>query len=226
MMWILGTRTTSTLVAGWIPPANCFDGFIENQFHNKTELNGHRVVWVGDVEQLLAARRYLRLRAVCGIASCFHRKVYVESLRNASMYDWGRVIHTTAVMQSGRFGPGLMVGPLSVVDNNTVLGKHCFVNRGVMVGHDNLVGDFVTFSPGCNVAGCCTIGNGVYVGMDATIVDRVSIGDNSFVAAGSVVVNDVPPNTAVCGVPAKRMAVHSESRILDRVDASRYELSE
>lgn len=47
------------------------------------------------------------------------------------------------------------------------------------------------------------IGDHVWIGMNVTILKGVSIGDNAVVAAGSVVINDVPPNTLVAGVPAR-----------------------
>ncbi len=39
--------------------------------------------------------------------------------------------------------------------------------------------------------------------MNVTILKGVDIGDNSVVAAGSVVIDDVPPGTMVAGVPAR-----------------------
>jgi maltose O-acetyltransferase len=47
------------------------------------------------------------------------------------------------------------------------------------------------------------IGNDVWIGGNCTILPGVTIGDNSIVAAGSVVTKDVPPNTVVAGNPAK-----------------------
>lgn len=46
------------------------------------------------------------------------------------------------------------------------------------------------------------IGNHVWVGMGAIILKGVTVGDGSIIAAGSVVINDVPPHTMVAGVPA------------------------
>jgi acetyltransferase-like isoleucine patch superfamily enzyme len=48
-----------------------------------------------------------------------------------------------------------------------------------------------------------TIGSDVWIGFGAAVISGVSIGDSSVVAAGSVVVNDVPPNTIVSGNPAR-----------------------
>lgn len=50
-----------------------------------------------------------------------------------------------------------------------------------------------------------TIGNDVWIGGNATILPGVSIGNNVVVAAGAVVTHDVPDNTLVAGVPARRI---------------------
>ncbi len=47
------------------------------------------------------------------------------------------------------------------------------------------------------------IGSGVWLGSRSTILPGVTIGDGAIVAAGSVVNEDVPPNTLVAGVPAR-----------------------
>ncbi|MGG2091891.1 sugar O-acetyltransferase [Bacillus sp. S13(2024)] len=50
-----------------------------------------------------------------------------------------------------------------------------------------------------------SIGNDVWIGGSCVILAGVTIGDNSIVAAGSVVTKDVPANTIVAGNPAKRL---------------------
>ena len=49
----------------------------------------------------------------------------------------------------------------------------------------------------------CKIGNDVWIGEDVKILGGVTIGDGALVAAGAVVIRDVPPYTIVGGVPAK-----------------------
>lgn len=53
------------------------------------------------------------------------------------------------------------------------------------------------------VVGCIEIMDNVFIGSNSTILSNVRIGPNAIVAAGSVVVQDVPPNSVVGGVPAK-----------------------
>lgn len=54
------------------------------------------------------------------------------------------------------------------------------------------------------------IGKRVWIGSNATVLQGVTIGDWSVVAAGAVVTRDVPPMTVVGGVPAKILKTISE----------------
>lgn len=54
-------------------------------------------------------------------------------------------------------------------------------------------------------AGTIHIKSGVWIGGRSTILQGVTIGENSVVAAGSVVTKDVAPNSIVAGVPAKKI---------------------
>jgi len=65
------------------------------------------------------------------------------------------------------------------------------------------VGKLSTLNPGCNIGGCCVIGEGVTIGIGATILDNIIVGNNAVIGAGSVVTKHVAPNTIVYGVPAR-----------------------
>lgn len=57
-----------------------------------------------------------------------------------------------------------------------------------------------------DVADSILVRRGAYIGGNSTIRYGVTVGENAVVAAGSVVVSDVPANTIVGGVPAKVLA--------------------
>ena len=55
-----------------------------------------------------------------------------------------------------------------------------------------------------------TIGDNVNIGMNVAIMPGVKIGNNCVVGYGSVVTHDVPDNTVVAGVPAKKIETIEE----------------
>ena len=82
--------------------------------------------------------------------------------------------------------------------NEIRIGKFCMFAAEVTLtngGHDT--NNLEPFS------GTLIIGNGCWIGNGARIVGPLTVGDNAIVAAGAVVVHDVPPGCIVAGVPAK-----------------------
>ena len=113
------------------------------------------------------------------------------------------LVHPTAyVSPLAALGAGTFVGARSVVAAGASLGEHVFVNRGATIGHDTHVGAFSRIQPGSAVGGLSKLGRGVTIGIGATLVERLSIGDNAVIGAGSTVVKDVPDNVVVFGSPA------------------------
>src|ERR1700676_3178828 len=92
------------------------------------------------------------------------------------------------------------------------IGRRLFIDHGlgVVIGETAIVGDDVTLYQGVTLGGTGkevgkrhpTLRNGVFVGNNANILGNITIGENSRVGAGSVVVRDVPPDSTVVGVPA------------------------
>lgn len=87
----------------------------------------------------------------------------------------------------------------------------CF--ERITIGHDVAIAEQVTIRdsdshliaqrPDYRMTAPITIGNHVWIGMRATILKGVTIGDGAIVAAGAVVIRDVPPACLVAGVPAR-----------------------
>jgi len=94
-----------------------------------------------------------------------------------------------------------------------VIGSDFFIDHGagVVIGETTIIGDNVTLYSGVVLGGTSlksekrhpTLGDNVVVGSGAKILGPIIIGDNVRVGANSVVINDVPPNCVVVGVPGK-----------------------
>lgn len=84
------------------------------------------------------------------------------------------------------------------------IGNHVAIAADVAFGtHDGGVWVLRDESPDLQVFGPIIIGDNCIIGQRAILLPNIRIGPNSVVAAGSVVISDVPPNTIVMGVPAR-----------------------
>lgn len=75
------------------------------------------------------------------------------------------------------------------------------INGGTVIGNNVNISQFLSI--GTNKCTPATIGDNVYIGPNVCIVEDVKIGSNSCIAAGAVVVKDVPEGSAVAGCPAR-----------------------
>ncbi len=93
------------------------------------------------------------------------------------------------------------------------IGKGLFIDHGhgVIIGETTIIGDNVTLYQGVTLGGTGkeqgkrhpTIGNNVMISAGAKVLGSFTVGENSKIGAGSVVISEVPPNCTVVGVPGR-----------------------
>lgn len=125
-----------------------------------------------------------------------------------------------AVSHTGRMLTGIEIHPAAIVGRRVIIDH----GMGVVIGETAEVGDDVYLYHQVTLGGTSsergkrhpTVGNGVIVGAGAKILGNITIGDNARVGANAVVVQSVPPNETVVGIPARpveRDPTHSRAAI-------------
>ncbi len=118
------------------------------------------------------------------------------------------------ISQHARFKTGIEIHP------GATIGKGLFIDHGmgVVIGETAEIGDNCTIYQGVTLGGTGkdqgkrhpTLGNNVLVGSGAKVLGPFKVGDNARIAAGAVVLTEVPENATAVGVPAKVVRVNGE----------------
>lgn len=127
------------------------------------------------------------------------------------------------ISQRAAHKTGIEIHPAATIGNRLVIDH----GHGVVIGETAEIGDDVLIYQGVTLGGTGkdtgkrhpTIGNNVMISSGAKVLGPFKVGDNSRIAAGAVVLKEVPPNCTVVGVPArivKQNGIKVDS--LDQID--------
>ncbi len=118
--------------------------------------------------------------ATCGpVRGCF-RRLYLRSSRRTGL----------EILTPNLGGGVIMPHWGRIILNAASIGDDLYVFHNVTIGND-----YVTGRP--------SVGSDVFIGTGAALLGDITIGDHVIIAAGSVVVKDVPPCSLVAGNPAR-----------------------
>ena len=127
-----------------------------------------------------------------------------------------RLISQSCVRKTGiEIHPAATIGKRLVIDHGV----------GVVIGETAEIGDDCLIYQGVTLGGTGkdigkrhpTLGNNVMVGAGAKVLGPFKVGDNSRIAAGAVVLAEVPENSTATGVPARIVKINGERVPLDQV---------
>lgn len=128
------------------------------------------------------------------------------------------------ISQRSRHKTGIEIHP------GATIGKGLFIDHGmgVVIGETTVIGDNCTIYQNVTLGGTGkdtgkrhpTLGNNVLVGSGAKVLGPFTVGDNARIAAGAVVLNEVPANSTAVGVPARVVKINGVR--LDPLDQIHY----
>jgi len=142
-------------------------------------------------------------------AILFHRIAH-------KLYCWKWFFLARLISQMARGLTGIEIHP------GAKIGKRLFIDHGmgVVIGETCEIGDDVTLFHGVTLGGTGkdagkrhpTIGNNVMISTGAKILGPFKVGDNSRIAAGAVVLQEIPADATVVGIPGK-IVKHKGKRV-------------
>jgi serine O-acetyltransferase len=124
-----------------------------------------------------------------------------------SFYKRKRFFLARSISQISRFFTGIEIHPAAKI------GRRFFIDHGmgVVIGETCEIGNNVTIFQGVTLGGTGkekgkrhpTIKDNALIATGAKVLGSITIGENSKIGAGSVVLHDVPANSTVVGIPGK-----------------------
>ena len=176
-------------------------GFVDENPELKGKvLNGYPVLGSFDWFSKIDLKE---IRVVCAIGDNISKKKVAEKAKGLGL-RFANVVHPSVIMtEFVTLGEGVIICAGCILTNQITIGNHVIINLDVTIGHDSIIEDFCTLSPGVHISGRNKIGEGANVGTGAVTIQGIVIGRWSIIGAGAVVAQDIPDKVVAVGVPAK-----------------------
>ena len=133
-------------------------------------------------------------------AVCYHRRAHW-------CYEHNLMFLARMISQMGRHRTGIEIHPGAKIGRRLVIDH----GMGIVIGETAEIGDDCLIYHGVTLGGTGkdsgkrhpTIGNNVLIGTGAKVLGPFKVGDNSRIAANSVVLSEIPPDSTAVGIPAR-----------------------
>lgn len=181
-------------------------GFFDDGYEIGYESHGLKVL--GGTKELSEWKTPLAVTIAIGTPRI--KKAILNNIHN-NLIEYPTLIHPTVIIGDKdyvKMGKGCIICAANIITTDVVIGDFVILNLACTVGHDTVIKDYAAFMPTCNISGEVIIEECVYCGTGVKIINQTSIGANTIVGAGAVVVKPLPEKCTAVGAPAKPIKFH------------------
>lgn len=119
-------------------------------------------------------------------------------------FPWFNAIHPSVIIGNDvQLGHGIIAMAGVIFNPKSVIKDFTFFATGAQIEHDCMIREYASVSAGSTMGGFVDLGRFSAITLGVTIADRIKIGENSVIGAGSLVLKDIPDNILAYGSPAK-----------------------
>jgi len=159
--------------------------------------------------------------------------IYVDTMINDNCW----INHNAIIRENVKILDDSSIGSNTICDNNVSIGKRCMIQNNSMISAESIIESFVFVGPGVTFTNNSPIGHlrdvksiirapklrlGCAIGGGVTICPGVEIGEESIIAAGSVVTENVPPRIIISGNPAQKTKNVSKKGLIKKEIREKY----
>ena len=201
---IIGSSGPALVIADIVQKASEQDlvGFLDPNRNIGEKIRGLPVL--GAENDILRLRERHQIdECIVGIGNNFVRAAIVEKLHSLGFESYATAIHPSANIGLGvTVNSGTVICAGACINTDAVASNHCILNTNCTVEHGSRLSRFCSIAPSAVMGGECEIGEYSAIGIGAVIKHGVSVGSNTVVGAGSLLLRSVGNDLVVYGSPA------------------------
>jgi sugar O-acyltransferase (sialic acid O-acetyltransferase NeuD family) len=182
-------------------------GFVDDSIEKGTIIHGIQVL--GHISYLEGIRTEVNI--VLAIGNPILRKNIFDKISKNKHLFFPTLIHPSAIIgdDNVNIGIGCIICAGCILTVDIKIQNFVILNLATTVGHDSVLMNFSSYMPSVNISGECNIEEYVYIGTGAKIINKVNVGRNTIIGAGTVVTKSLPSNCTAVGIPAKVVKINN-----------------
>ncbi len=176
-----------------------FIGFVDN-------IKKSKVICNDDYFEKNIKNKFKNVSVLIGVYDQKIRYKIINYIEKYNLKAPNLIDKSVVSSKSMKIGKGNVIGTNTTVSNKVNIGNYNLIGTGVNILHNSKIHNNVIISGGSNIGANVQIYDNVFTGVGTTIASgKIKIKENSFVCAGTVVLNSIESNSKVIGNPARKI---------------------